>query len=276
MTFFRRFFDFYLESSIHTALSCFALVRITQQMFNISNDNSIAGFAFFGTIVGYNFVKYAALARNQKRNMESKLKVVWFLSFICFIIAGFYFFKLSRNAQTWSFVFLSLTLLYTLPFFPNRKNARNWAGIKIYIVALCWVGVTVVLPIFNAQIALTTDFYLKAVQRFVLLFILILLFEIVDLKSDALHLRTVPQQIGVRRTKILGWILLFPFYFMEFLKTKLNPWQLVVNLVLAISIGLFLFFANQNRSKYYSSFWVESVPIFWYLLMLTLNKNIIY
>jgi hypothetical protein len=38
-------------------------------MFHISADQSMANFAFFGTIVGYNFVKYDALAsaKNAKR-----------------------------------------------------------------------------------------------------------------------------------------------------------------------------------------------------------------
>jgi hypothetical protein len=39
--------------------------------------------------------------------------------------------------------------LYTLPFFPNRK--MHVIGVKIYIVALCWVGVTLVLPLLNAN-----------------------------------------------------------------------------------------------------------------------------
>lgn len=272
MTILKRFFDFYLDSSIHTALSCFALVRMTQQMFNIPHDKPIVGFAFFGTVVGYNFVKYDALTRNKKLTIGFKLKAILVLSFVCFVMAGLYFFQLPRKTQTVAAIFLGLTLLYTLPFFPNRKNARNWAGIKIYIVALCWVGVTVVLPVINAQIALNADFYLKLVQRFILLFILILLFEIIDLKRDDPNLQTVPQQIGVLRTKILGWLLLLLFYFLEFVKTKFDAIQLIVNIILVIGIGGFLLFANENRSKYYTSFWVESIPILWWCLLLIAAK----
>ena len=260
-------FDFYLKSSIHVALSVYALVRMTQFMFEIPYDEPIAFFAFFGTIVGYNFVKYDALARTQKRMMRNELKIIALLSFFSFLAVGFYFFQLQLITQAVAIGVLILTLLYTLPFFPNRKNARNWAGVKIYIVSLCWVGVTLMLPLVNAHQDLGWDFFIKCIQRLILVFDLILVFEIIDLNTDDPHLKTVPQQIGVKRTKLLGLLLLIPFYFLEFFKNNFIEKQLLINLILVVMLSLFLLFSNQNRSKYYSSFWVESIPIIWWLLV---------
>lgn len=268
MRVFKLIVDFYIKGSIHVGLSCYALVRMTQHMFHISYEDSIAHFAFFGTIVGYNFVKYDALARAKKIQMRNELKAIALFSFCCFILVGYYFFQLQRVTQIIAVVFLSITLLYTLPFFPTKRNARNWAGVKIYIVALCWVGVTLGLPILNAEIPITADFYLKCLQRFILIFVLVLVFEIIDLANDDPHLKTVPQQIGVRRTKLLGLLLLLPFYFLEFLKSNFDKNQLVVNLLLVIMISLFLIFANDKRSKYYTSFWVETIPIVWWMLLI--------
>ena len=268
MRVFKLIIDFYIKGSIHVGLSCYALVRMTQHMFHISYEDSIAHFAFFGTIVGYNFVKYDALARAKKIQMRNELKAIALFSFCCFILVGYYFFQLQRVTQIVAVIFLSITLLYTLPFFPTKRNARNWAGVKIYIVALCWVGVTLGLPILNAEIPITADFYLKCLQRFILIFVLVLIFEIIDLANDDPHLKTVPQQIGVRRTKLLGLLLLLPFYFLEFLKSNFDKNQLVVNLLLVIMISLFLIFANDKRSKYYTSFWVESIPIVWWMLLI--------
>jgi len=268
MRVFKLIVDFYIKGSIHVGLSCYALVRMTQHMFHISYEDSIAHFAFFGTIVGYNFVKYDALARAKKIQMRNELKAIALFSFCCFILVGYYFFQLQRVTQIVAVVFLSITLLYTFPFFPTKRNARNWAGVKIYIVALCWVGVTLGLPILNAEIPITADFYLKCLQRFILIFVLVLVFEIIDLANDDPHLKTVPQQIGVRRTKLLGLLLLLPFYFLEFLKSNFDKNQLVVNFLLVIMISLFLIFANDKRSKYYTSFWVESIPIVWWMLLI--------
>lgn len=268
MKIFRKILDFYIEGSIHVALSCLALVKITQFYFNISKDFHIAYFAFFGTIVGYNFVKYETLARVNKVQMKNKLKVIAILSFLSFISVGFYFFQLLRITQIISIAFLVLTLLYTLPFFPNKKNARNWAGLKIYIVALCWVGVTVVLPVLNADISLTSDFYLKCIQRFILIFVLILIFEIIDLAKDDPHLKTVPQQIGVTQTKQLGFLLLALFFGLNFFSFIVDANFEYSSFIIAIVTALFLAFANEKRSKYYTSFWVESVPILWWILIL--------
>lgn len=268
----KRLFDFYLQSSIHVALSVFALVRMTQHQFGIPFDKPMAFFAFFGTIVGYNFVKFDALARFRKSGPGLKIKRIAVFSGLCFLALAYCFFQLELKTQLISGGFLLLTMLYTLPFFPNTKNARNWAGFKIYIVSFCWVGVTLFLPLVNAFPTISdvfiSDFFLKCTQRFILVFVLILIFEIIDLEKDDPHLHTVPQQIGVARTKFLGTFLLFPLYFMELLRTRIDLNQLYVNLILQMLLAGFIYFANTKRSRYYAAFWVESVPVLWWLLIL--------
>jgi hypothetical protein len=268
MRYLKQLLDFYINSSIHVALSVYALVRMTGFLFSITGIEASANFAFFGTIVGYNFVKYDALARAKKLQMRTELKMIAGLSFLSFLAAGYYFLQLAQQTKIIAVVFLVLTLLYTLPFFPNRKNARNWAGVKIYIVALCWVGVTLFLPIINAQLPLATDVFLVAMQRFILIFVLILIFEIIDLKQDDPHLKTVPQQIGVKYTKKLGSVLLLVLVCLEFLFTNISYPALVLKAGIAVTVLLFLLFANDKRSRYYSSFWAESIPILWYALLL--------
>jgi hypothetical protein len=267
MQFLRKTLDFYINSSIHVALSVYALVQLTQILFTISDDFATSKFSFFGTIVGYNFVKYDGLARAQKLEMTLQLKAIAFLSFLSLIATGYYFFQLQKSTQIIGFVFLSITLLYTLPFFPNKKNARNWAGIKIYIVALCWVGVTLFLSIINNNLPFTNYVFLVAAQRFILIFVLILIFEIIDLRFDDPHLKTVPQQIGVAKTKRVGVILMVLFVLLEFLSTDFRLAFFALKSALAVTTILFLLFSNENRSRYYASFWVENIPVFWWIFL---------
>jgi hypothetical protein len=272
MEFFRRIFDFYLRGSIHVAFAVYALVRMTQHMFAIDNGNAVAWFAFCGTITGYNFVKYDALARVRKGVIRADIRAIAILSFLAFLGAGWCFLQLSRITQLTAGFVLALTTLYTLPFFPNRKNARNWAGVKIYIVSLCWVGVTVVLPVLDAGVPVTSDFFLKCIQRFILVFVLVLIFEIIDLSKDDPHLQTVPQQIGVARTKILGMFLMLAFYLLGYLKITVDHTQLIVNIVLVVLTSLFLVFASEKRSRYYTSFWAESIPMLWWLMVVFADR----
>jgi hypothetical protein len=273
MNFLRQLLAFYINSSIHVALSCFALVNITYLIVNIPSDNAVAFFAFFGTIVGYNFVKFDALARTNKNKMSVQLKAISGLSFVSLLLVLFYFFRLQNTAKISALIFLVLTILYTLPFFPNTKNARNWAGLKIYIVAICWVGVTVILPILNSEISFQNSFFIIAFQRFLLIFTLILIFEIKDLKTDDPHLKTVPQQIGIKNTKILGFVLLLIFCGFSLFNgnSNIQILGLQLNFVITIVIAIFLYFSNEDRSNYYTSIWVESIPVFWWILLLIIK-----
>ncbi|MFY0483484.1 hypothetical protein ACI6PS_12845 [Flavobacterium sp. PLA-1-15] len=262
----RQVFDFYLNGSIHVALAVLSLVLMTNHMFQNPLDLPMAGFAFFGTIFGYNFIKYEAFFRNNKP-LWDELKAIAVLSLLSLLASAYFFFCLESITQITAIIFFGLTFLYTVPVFSQKKNIRNWSGVKIYIVAICWSGVTTLLPLMNAGTAVFSDVILKCCQRFLLVIILILIFEIIDLRTDDPALETVPQKIGVRKTKTLGILLLFPLYFLEFLKTTVDANQLLINAILVIVTAMFMIFANEKRSKYYTSFWVETIPVFWLFLL---------
>lgn len=262
MSVIKNLFWVYIHGSMHVALSVLALVLMTNHMFHLPFNWAVAVFAYCGTMFSYNFMKYDGLFR-VKKSAGKKVKFVVLLSTIALIAAGISFFFLERITQIIGVVFFALTALYTVPFFPNTKNLRNWSGVKIYIVALCWAGITLVLPLINAHVGLTSDAYLKFTQRFFLIIILILIFEIIDLKEDDPHLKTIPQQIGVRRTKILNLSILLPFFLLELLRTTIDYRQLLSNFIMVVTVSLFTVFASPQRSKYYTLFWVESIPIFW-------------
>ena len=236
-------------------------------MFQQAFDWPMAGFAFFGTLFGYNFIKYEVFFR-EKLPFRKSLMPVLIISIFSLLAGVFCFFSLKFKTQITSLIFFGLTFLYTVPIFTTKKNMRNWSGIKIYIVAFCWAGVTTLLPIMNFGIELYQDILIKFWQRFLLVIVLILIFEIIDLKDDDPKLFTVPQRIGVQSTKWLGFLLLIPFYFLEFFKTSVDSIQLVVNVILVLVTAGFLYFANENRNRYYTAFWVESIPIFWLAMLI--------
>lgn len=239
-------------------------------MFGLPFNWAVAVFGYCGTMFSYNFMKYDGLFRI-KKSAGTRVKFVVFLSTLAFIAAGVSFFFLERITQITAIIFFGLTALYTVPFFPNTQNLRNWSGVKIYIVALCWAGITLVFPLVDADFPLNSDVFLKFTQRFLLVIALILIFEIIDLKEDDPHLKTIPQQIGVRRTKILNICLLVPLFFLEFLRITFDPRQLAANFVMVVMTVLFTIYATPQRSKYYTLFWVESIPIFWLGLVVLAN-----
>lgn len=270
MKYFKNLLDFYIESSLHVALAVYALIRITFLKLNIPYNENVAYFGFFGTIVGYNFVKYDDLARVKKVKLNAMFKAIIALSFVSFLAALYCFLQLKTKTKFIGFVALGLTILYTLPFFPKKSNLRNWSGVKIYLVAIVWVAVTVFLPVLNGNYSFDSLVLLKSIQRFIFVFVLMLIFEIIDLQVDAKKLQTIPQQIGVKNTKVLAYFLLILFLALDFLKENATSKHILATFLIAALISGFTWFANAKRNSYYTSFWVESVPIVWLLLLLLL------
>ena len=108
------------------------------------------------------------------------------------------------------------------------------------------------------------DFYVSLMQRFFILTSLLIPFEIMDSKTDLETMNTLPQLLGINSSKIFGILLLIPFMVFEFLKP--NPSYVV--LLISIITAMFIKFTSLKRNQYYTSFWVESIPILWWVLLL--------
>lgn len=274
MRWFKQLFDFYINASIHVALAVYALSWITLKQFAIQYDEAILYFIFYATITGYNFVKYFGIAKFHHRSLTTALKVIQMFSLICFVLLCYYASLLSIKPLFYIVCFGVITFLYAIPFLPKRmyldsqQNLRDISGLKVYVIALVWAGVTVFLPLINNNVTVEGDVYITALQRFIFVIVLMLPFEIRDLKYDSLKLSTIPQKIGVKRTKIIGVLLLLLFFLLAFFKDELIASQLIENAVVLVLTAFFVVFSNKKRSQYYSSFFVESIPILWLLFVL--------
>ncbi len=94
-----------------------------------------------------------------------------------------------------------------------------------------------------------------------------LIFEIIDLQFDEKALETIPQKLGEKETKNLSYLLILVFLSLEFFKPNVTFQQLIITFLVALILVIFTFFAFSKRNKYYTSFWVESVPFFWLVLL---------
>ncbi len=262
-------FDFYINSSIHVALAVYGFIGVTVLEFDLLISNSLLGFIFFGTITGYNFVKYAEVARLLHRSLNLSLRTIQIFSLFCFLALIYFTFQLPFKTLLVTSGFAALTFFYAIPFLKS-KNLRALIGIKILIVAVVWAGVTVIIPIFNENELLTKDIWISFLQRVLFIIALTLPFEIRDLQYDELALGTLPQRVGVKSTRIIGSILLMITFLLEFFKIE-NNWDYFLSLgVISIVLLIFLIVSNKKQSKYFSSFWVESIPILWFAMILLL------
>lgn len=264
----KKIFNFYINSSIHVALSVYAFVRITEFYFGVENNSVFNYFMFFSTITGYNFVKYFGIAKFHHRSLTKDLKIIQIFSLLSFLLMCYYAYQLPIKILALFIPFGFLTVLYAIPFLSGfQKSLRVISYLKIIIVAFVWAGTTVLLPLLSAEKIVDSSIVFYAVQRFLIVAVLILPFDIRDIQYDAISLQTIPKKIGIKNTKKLGFLLLLLALVIEFLISTQTTSK---NIFLGFSLVtlLFLMRAKESQSNYYSSFWVEGLPIFWWILLI--------
>ncbi|MFH4967028.1 hypothetical protein V8G61_02390 [Gaetbulibacter sp. M240] len=218
-------------------------------------------------------MKYFGVAKFHHRRLTTRLKAIQIFSFFCFILMCYFGLQLSLKTLYYIGGFGLVTFLYAIPFLPKRyfidqqHNLRSVVGLKIYLIALVWTGVTVFLPVIEDNLSINQTVIILAIQRFLLVVVLMLPFEIRDLQYDSLKLSTLPQQIGVRFTKFVGVVLLLVILLLNYFIDETGFARSVL-IVVVLGIFLLLILARKKQSEYYSAFWVEGIPVLWLVLRL--------
>lgn len=260
----KQLFDFYIDASVHVAFAVLALLEATFILLNIPSGIHLDLFVFFGTISAYNFVKYGVEAEKYILVATRYHKNIQFFSIVALLIALYNAFYLSNNALIFLGVMIFMTGLYAVPVLPHTKNLRNLGGLKIFIVALVWAGTTVLLPVYQINSVISWDVVIETIQRFVLVLILLVPFEIRDLAYDSPALKTLPQRFGVSSTRIIGSFGAIVFFALTFLKDNLQPIEAIGKGILFLCLGFTMLFTEKHQQRYFASFWVEAIPIFWW------------
>jgi len=269
----KRLFNFYLDASIHVALSVYCLSIVACNSLQIVTSVHVSWFLFFATIVCYNFIKYGVEASKYLVVATQYHKKIQVFSFIAFILMAYHAWFLPK--PVWS-VILTLILLvgvYAIPVLPKYKNLRNFGGLKIFIVALVWGGATVLLPFLATKILIFNgEVIVVFIRHFLLVLILLLPFEIRDLKYDDSALRTLPQVYGVQKTKFIGFFLTGIFYVSLFVKHIIAPNEILIDGIIMLLLFILIYKTKRAQEQYFASFWVESVPVIWFVLWMLLGE----
>ena len=267
----KEFFSFYIDSSMHVSMSVCCLQTIMMIKYRSIINHDILYFTFFSTLFAYNFIKYFEYIYGNYDSISVKLKFIAYTSIFSLFFSLFFLFKLALNEVLLIALISIITLLYAVPFFLfSDTNLRSVRGLKIYVVALVWTMTIVLLP-FEFYMELGLLFLIiNFIQIFIYVLIAIVPFEIRDINIDNKRLSTIPQKIGIKNTKILGVLLCLLFLLIELLKQKYFSWYyLGFDFIVISLLMMFLIINSKNpQSKFYSSFWVEGVPILWIVILL--------
>jgi hypothetical protein len=241
----RKILNFYIQSSIHVGIAVFCLVQLS-----VSQWSSYSFLVLFGTVVGYNLLKYSEWFLSNKR---LRIHLFGIVSVTLIAAGGFLmlFFQQDIVVQLDLIVALGLVVLY--PFI------RNLGWLKPFFVSCVVSYITVVIPLKSS-----TDVAWFFAQRFLLLSSLMIPFEILDSTSDAVAMKTLPHLFGIARTKQIGYVLVGLFCMVSFYTLSIH----YPCFIYALSSVVAIYFSSEKRSWYYTSFWVESLPIAWWFILI--------
>jgi hypothetical protein len=202
----------------------------------------------FGTIVGYNFLKYSEWFFTHQ---FFQIQYIGILVVTLISAIGFSWFFLQQDATVQLNLILAFGLVVLYPF------VRKIGWLKPFYVSFVVSYITLFVPLKS-----DVDVIVLFVQRFLLLSSVMIPFEILDSSKDAVAMKTLPHCFGIARTKQIGYGLIGLFCITSFHTLSIHyPY-----IIYALSSLIAIYFSTEKRSWYYTSFWVESLPIMWWLI----------
>lgn len=270
MQLFKRLFDFYVFSNLHVAFGVYCLTKITLFLFQI-DTNSTARFALFSTIVSYNFIRFLNIS------IHKNWITTWFvkhkraiisLSILSSIACVYFMIDFRLNTILILVPLVLLTLFYGMSLPYKLFSLRKVPGLKIFVIAFCYASVTVVLPLVQNEIKISPTISVLFFQRLFFVILITIPFDIRDVDFDSSKLKTIPQRFGIISAKIIGVVLGVVIVLLEYIFIFENHTKSSIILIVSFISVVFLLCSNNKQSKYYSAFWVESIPIVWYVLLL--------
>lgn len=269
--------DFILYSNGYIAFCAVALTFQTQLLLGQPLAiTPLIGLIFFATLLVYalhrllSLYKVQAFLETGRYFVINKFKShIWFYAVIAAIGSSICFFYVSW-AVRWALIIPAFfSLGYVLPVFRTRKRLRDFHYIKIFLVAVVWAYVTVILPVLEIDTNSIQQFALLFLERAVFIFAITLPFDIRDLKLDEESVvKTIPLRIGINNTVRLALGLLGIFLLFTLLSYPLVLFPAFV--IIAIITGLLIWYSPKQQHDYYftglidGTMWMQFAIIYLY------------
>ncbi len=267
---FKLLFDYYINSSLHVSFCVICYIISINLIHQIHVNWEDIAFVFFTTFFSYNFIKFNEDLISINKPVSLLLKSFFLKALISLVISLYLFFNLSSSKQIFVVIISIVTVLYTIPLISDYTLRSN-PILKILTVAFCWTMLIVLLPFFGVLDFVNIVYY--SLLIFCLVTAQMIPFEIRDMLKDKDLIKTIIHDYGIKYSKNIGYFvliiaLLFTMitgYLLENLVFKNSI--LIIILITAILVN----FSREKQNKYYSSFIVESVPIYWLIVEIGLQ-----
>lgn len=209
----RKFINLVLYSNLWIALCAVALVLQTELIFlGRLQWSNYAAFVFVSTLFVYALHRVVGLEKVAAFQQKGRFLIISnFKSHIAVYaaVAGlgvlYFFLQIAWWAQVALVIPGILSLGYVLPIFGSKRRLRDFDFIKIFLIAIVWSWVTVLIPAIYCGQGFSLNVLLMTAERATFIFALTLPFDIRDLKIDQhMGVQTIPAVMGKKNAKLLA------------------------------------------------------------------------
>ncbi|MCB0612170.1 MAG: UbiA family prenyltransferase [Lewinellaceae bacterium] len=275
----RAIINLILYSNLWIALAALAMAAQTQLLLSGQvQPTPLLGFILFATLFLYAVHRIVGLEKAQPFLKKGRYYVISrFRSHITFyaIAAGLgaavFFLQLSFRLQLAAVAPSLIALGYVLPFLSGRRRLRDLSYVKIFLIAIAWSWITVLLPALELGMGWSIPMAILLLERAFFIFAITLPFDIRDLEVDAYNqVKTLPAQLGYRRTKALAMACLMMMAALAGLNHHLDVYSngaffaLLLSALIAFAL---IYFADKVKHDYYFSGLIDGLMVLQFLLV---------
>jgi hypothetical protein len=274
----KSLFKFYVFANIHVAVAGFCLTQITIEKLNLKSPIA-SYFVAFSIVISYNFIRYYEIKTNRilwfRDWFYSNKRSILVVTIIAAILLLNVIFLTNFNQKSLQIVipFAIITFFYVIPLIRIGQNIftfRNFPSIKIFSIAVAWAGITVIFPAAENSVPFSSTLFLMFMQQILFVTTWTIPFDIRDVNTDESALKTLPQLLGIFKTKVLATMLLVAVLIIEIFVNGLKSDYLKVLIIISVLLLISVWLASEKRNRMYTAFWVESIPIIWLALIIGL------
>jgi hypothetical protein len=243
--------NYLAKSNLIIAACAGLLVSGAYSAFELPVHYPLVGFVFFATLFTYNFQRRVGDLNEDRRfsDTESLMMGAGLAGMILFS------FGLQWKQLTLLLPMGVLSILYAFPVVPvdgAKKSLRQLPYAKLWIIVLVWTVTSSWIPLMDAVVPEQLSLYI--LQQGFFITALTIPFDIRDLEEDGPEQRTLPQMIGVRKSR---WIALLSLtlsaVFGSVLLTVAGEYVLPLVFHLGVcAVSSFLIFRSSRSDLFYT------------------------
>ena len=280
----RKILDLILYGNFFIASCAVAMVLQTEYiLYGVLQWNYLTTFVFSATLCLYALHRIVGMEKVKQFTEKYRYAIIakyqyhiLFYAIVGAIISAYLFFSLCFQNQLLIVLPAILSLGYVVPFFGKKRRLRDFDYIKIFLIAIVWAFITVILPIVERKgWAISASDMLMCIERSLFIFAITIPFDIRDLKVDQhIQVKTIPFLIGISKSKYLAGLLLLFAFLLALLLYSLNIYNKPILVALSLSYlstYLLITYSDKTEEDYFFTGLMDGTMIIQFLMVSILS-----